>query len=202
MCVTLDVEGHDDAKARWTANMCVTSDVDGLRRDGPPPAEMMFKGGGEVKKKPEAHLCNSGYAKWESTGTSEKGAYRLSDVIEFLKKAFAPGARREPSARRGPCSMRIGGRDGGRRRRPRAEMEGPLAHSHGGRPRAPQGRRSAQTRLASWLGDDRAWWRGHPRGAASRHRPESAREAPLHGARDRSALAKDSGRRRRAQIVP
>ena len=38
------VEGHDDAKARWTANLCVTSDVDGLRRDGPPPAEMMFKG--------------------------------------------------------------------------------------------------------------------------------------------------------------
>ena len=29
------VEGHDDAKARWTANLCVTSDVDGLRRDGP-----------------------------------------------------------------------------------------------------------------------------------------------------------------------
>ena len=80
------VEGHDDAKARWTANLCVTSDVDGLRRDGPPPAEMMFKGGDEIKRKLVAHLRNRGYAEWVSSATSEKGSYRLADVIAFMEK--------------------------------------------------------------------------------------------------------------------
>ena len=39
------VEGHDDSKARWTANLCVSSDTQALLQNGPPPAEFMFRGG-------------------------------------------------------------------------------------------------------------------------------------------------------------
>ena len=33
-----------------------------------------------------AHLRNRGYAEWVSCATSEKGSYRLADVIAFMEK--------------------------------------------------------------------------------------------------------------------
>lgn len=44
------IEGHDDSKARWTANLCVSSDTQDLRENGPPPAEFMFRGGGTTSR--------------------------------------------------------------------------------------------------------------------------------------------------------
>ena len=79
------IEGHDDSKARWTANLCVSSDTQDLRENGPPPAEFMFRGGDNIKANLEAHVLSKGYASWVSTATSEKGSYRLADVVEFLK---------------------------------------------------------------------------------------------------------------------
>ena len=80
------VEGHDDSKARWTANLCVSSDTQALLQNGPPPAEFMFRGGDNVKADLEAHLVQRGYGAWASAATSEKGSYRLHDVVAFLEK--------------------------------------------------------------------------------------------------------------------
>lgn len=50
------VEGHDDSKARWTANLCVSSDTQALLQNGPPPAEFMFRGGGQHQGRPGGPL--------------------------------------------------------------------------------------------------------------------------------------------------
>ena len=84
-CIVPLIEGHDDSKARWTANLCVSSDTQDLRENGPPPAEFMFKGGDNVKATLEAHVLTKGYGSWVSTATSEKGSYRLADVVAFLQ---------------------------------------------------------------------------------------------------------------------
>ena len=81
------IEGHDDSKARWTANLCVSSDTEGLLQSRqPPPAEFMFRGGDNIKADLEAHLLQRQYGAWASAATSEKGSYRLHDVVAFLEK--------------------------------------------------------------------------------------------------------------------
>ena len=80
------VEAHDDSKSRWTANLTVSSDVEDIRSCGPPPAELMFKGGTVVAEDLAAHARSSGFPPWVSTATSEKGSYRTDDVISFLRR--------------------------------------------------------------------------------------------------------------------
>ena len=80
------VEAHDDSRNRWTANLTVSSDVEDIRSCGAPPAELMFKGGPVVAEKLAAHARGSGFPRWVSTATSEKGSYRADDVISFLRR--------------------------------------------------------------------------------------------------------------------
>ena len=50
------LEARDDAKSRWTANLTASSDVEDTRSRGPPPAELMFKGGLGVARELAAHV--------------------------------------------------------------------------------------------------------------------------------------------------
>lgn len=80
------VEAHDDSRARWTANLTVSSDAEDIRSCGPPPAELMFKGGSVIAEGLAAHARSRGYPSWVSTATSEKGSYRADDVVSFLQR--------------------------------------------------------------------------------------------------------------------
>ena len=78
------VEMHTATRMRWTANLTTFSDHARLERDGPPYAEHMFKADGEiVLKKLEKHIRDRKYGKWVSVATSEKGSYRIEDVLIF-----------------------------------------------------------------------------------------------------------------------
>ena len=80
------VEGHADTRKRWTANFTTCSDKQRLRAEGPPAMECVFKGGDTIKRDLEEHVRNCGYDPWVSVSTSEKGSYRLPDVLAFLDK--------------------------------------------------------------------------------------------------------------------
>jgi hypothetical protein len=81
------VEMHTATRMRRTANLTTFSDHARLERDGPPYAEHMFKADGEiVLKKSEKHISDRKYGKWVSVATSEKGSYRVEDVLTFVDK--------------------------------------------------------------------------------------------------------------------
>ena len=81
------MELHTATRMRWTANLTTFSDHARLNQDGPPCAEHMFKGDGEiVLKRLQKHIRDRGYGKWVSVATSEKGSYRHEDVLNFLEK--------------------------------------------------------------------------------------------------------------------
>ena len=79
------VELHTATRMCWTANVTTFSDHARLERDGPPYAEHMFKADGDiVLKKVEKHISDRKYGKWVSVATSEKGSYRIEDVLTFF----------------------------------------------------------------------------------------------------------------------
>ena len=50
------------------------------------PSGVHVQGGDNIKADLEAHLVQRGYGAWASAATSEKGSYRLHDVVAFLEK--------------------------------------------------------------------------------------------------------------------
>ena len=80
------VEGHADTRERWTATLMTFSDKQRLTEEGPPYCEFVFKADGEIlQRRLQEHLRSSG-CKWASVATSEKGSYRVDDVLNFLER--------------------------------------------------------------------------------------------------------------------
>ncbi len=75
------------SRARWTANTVVTSDPSVA--DQCPPVELMFKGGPRVLRSLLAAVPLG--VTWLSVATSDKGSYKLPDVLAFLEKILPIG---------------------------------------------------------------------------------------------------------------
>ena len=85
------LEGHHDTRERWTANLTTFSNKERLLRDGPPYAEFVFKGDGDrMASRLREHIRSRGHPRWVSTATSEKGSYRVEDVLNFLELHLPP----------------------------------------------------------------------------------------------------------------
>ena len=81
------VEGHADTRERWTANLTTWSNKRRILQEGPPYAEFMFKGSGEIlKKRLQEHIRSRGVGSWASATTSEKASYRVDDILDFLER--------------------------------------------------------------------------------------------------------------------
>lgn len=81
------IEGHAECRERWSANLTTCSNKERLLADGRPPyCEFMFKASAErLELKLREHLRSRGWGSWLSVATSEKGSYRLNDVLNFLE---------------------------------------------------------------------------------------------------------------------
>ena len=91
------VEGNNDVKSRWTANLVTQSRFScGGFGEYPqsrwPAAECMFKAerDGSVDARLQAHLRNRGVPGHFTVTVAPKGSYCEQDVIEFLKKHLEP----------------------------------------------------------------------------------------------------------------
>ena len=85
------VEGNSDVKSRWTANLTTCSSETAVAAMIP-PAECMFKGTKDCKvhKRLIEHSRQRGFPSWFTVSLSQKGSYRESDVIAFLKQHLEP----------------------------------------------------------------------------------------------------------------
>ena len=82
------VEGRNDTRKRWTANLTTFSSTERLEAEGPPYAEFVFKGEG---RKLQKHLRRSGGdLLWAFVATSPKGSYRTEEVLQFLERHLSP----------------------------------------------------------------------------------------------------------------
>ena len=86
------VEGHADTRARWTANLMTCSDASRFDNGAPPPpCECMFKADGQqLRRRLQEHVRSRGLDSWASASTSEKGSYKMADVLAFLDKHLPP----------------------------------------------------------------------------------------------------------------
>ena len=86
------VEGKDDVRMRWTANLTTISCSRGILEGQMPPVECLFKGEseGKLKEKLTAHIRSRGFPNWFSVACSPRGSYREDDIIEFLNKHLEP----------------------------------------------------------------------------------------------------------------
>ena len=86
------VEGHADTRARWTANLMTCSDASRFDNGAPPPpCECMFKADGQqLRRRLQEHVRSRGQDSWVSASTSEKGSYKMADVMAFLDKHLPP----------------------------------------------------------------------------------------------------------------
>ena len=81
------VEGTSDCKSRWSGNFTTCSDESAVAAGFIPPCECMFKGSrdGIINKRLEEHRRRMGFPAWLTVAMSDKGSYKESDVIAFLK---------------------------------------------------------------------------------------------------------------------
>ena len=86
------VEGNNDCKARWTANLETRSRFDRSRGDQMPAAECMFKAESEARvvQQLRAWLRSRGAPAWLTVTAGPKGSYREHDVIAFLERHLEP----------------------------------------------------------------------------------------------------------------
>ena len=82
------VEGTDDVRTRWTAQLTTCSSATAIAAGHIPPAECMFKGTreGTIHKRLAEHRRQRCFPKWLTVGISEKGSYREHDVITWLRE--------------------------------------------------------------------------------------------------------------------
>ena len=90
------VEGKDDVRARWTANLTTISHSRGILKGQMPPVECLFKAAvdGPVKERLTEYIRSRGFPSWFSVACSPRGSYREDDVINFLSnhlEKWAPG---------------------------------------------------------------------------------------------------------------
>ena len=79
------IEGHAATRERWTANLTTFSNKKRLMDCGPPYCEFMFKADGErIELRLREYIRSRGFGPWVSVATSEKGSYRVADVLAFL----------------------------------------------------------------------------------------------------------------------
>ena len=82
------VEGHSDARARWTANLATFSDTARIKEEGPPYVELMFKyePEGPVQRRLDEHIRSRGYGGRVSAACSNSGSYKTADVLQYLRR--------------------------------------------------------------------------------------------------------------------
>ena len=82
------IEGKNDVRARWTANLTTYSDTARILRGEMPHTELMFKAATEdiVYHRLQDYARSRGFPDWFSVTTSPKGSYREHDVVAFLDK--------------------------------------------------------------------------------------------------------------------
>ena len=81
------LEGHADARERWTGNFTTFSDTARLMSEGPPYCEFTFKAIGEtLELRLREYIRSRGFGPWVSVATSEKGSHRTEDALSFLER--------------------------------------------------------------------------------------------------------------------
>ena len=80
------VEGKDDVRSRWTANLTTISHSRGILHGEMPPVECLFKAEahGILKARLTEHLRSRGFPAWFSVACSPRGSYREDDIVNFL----------------------------------------------------------------------------------------------------------------------
>ena len=73
-------------------NLTTFSNKERLLREGPPYyCEFVFKAKGEVLQlRLREYIRSRGFGPWVSVATSEKGSYKLPDVLNFLETHLPP----------------------------------------------------------------------------------------------------------------
>ena len=95
------IEGHSDARERWSGNYTTFSDKERIMSGETPYVEAMFKstadntpGPGPKRRTIELRLReyirSRGYGPWLTVATSPKGSYREADVLNFLEAHLPP----------------------------------------------------------------------------------------------------------------
>ena len=78
------IENHSATRQRWTLNGMTCSNVDRLMEEGPPPAELAFKGAAPTQLRLRKHIDGRGYGKWLTVRTTDSASYKTPDIIDFL----------------------------------------------------------------------------------------------------------------------
>ena len=82
------IEGKNDVRTRWTANLTTFSDTARILRGEMPHTQLMFKGETDaaLHERLQTYARSRGFPDWFSVTTSPKGSYREHDVVAFLDK--------------------------------------------------------------------------------------------------------------------
>ena len=87
-CTVPVIEGKDDVRTRWTANLTTISHTRGIMQGQMPPVECLFKAesDGKLKAQLAEHIRSRGFPAWFSVACSPRGSYREDDIVDFLNK--------------------------------------------------------------------------------------------------------------------
>ena len=90
-------QGHSDTRERWTCNFTTFSDKERIMRGEYPYCEFMFRADGDkVQLRLREYIRSRGFGPWVSVTTSEKAAYRLADILNFLERHLPPYSESRP----------------------------------------------------------------------------------------------------------